>query len=152
MKTASTTTSILLTLTALILAGGNPGWSADSPTSKIENWRQEHDRDVLGPEGPFTVVARFTPKPGTSSLGRDQSNNIVLPVEAAPAHVGKIDWPGGDSATLRLEPGITAVVEGHNITEVAVSRPVMVTIGEMKLRVAIRGGELRVSVQDANAR
>lgn len=144
--------SILLTLTALVMAGGWPGWTADSATSEIEKWRQDQERDVLGPDGPFSLVARFAPKPGISSLGRDRSNDMVLPVEAAPAHVGKIDWAGGDSATLRLEPGISAVIDGKNITEVAISKPVIVTIGEMKLRLGIRESVLRVSVQDPKAR
>jgi uncharacterized protein (DUF1684 family) len=144
--------SIVLTLTVFVLAGGRPSWSADSFTSKIEDWRKDHDRDVLGPDGPFTLVARFTPKPGVSSLGRDRSNDLVLPVEAAPAHAGKIDWSSGDSAMLRLEHDISAVVDGQKVTEVAISKPVIVTIGEMKLRALIRESELRVSVQDPHAR
>jgi hypothetical protein len=100
----------------------------------------------------LSLWSRVLLPPGISSLGRDRSNDMVLPVEAAPAHVGKIDWSGGDSAILRLEPGIPAVVDGQKVSEVAVSKPVIVTVGQMKLRVAIRGAELRVSVQDANAR
>ncbi len=73
-------------------------------------------------------------------------------MEAAPVHAGKIDWPGGDSATFRLEPGVDALVEGKPVTEVGISKPVTVIIGEMKLLFAIRESELRMAIQDQNSR
>jgi hypothetical protein len=93
---------------------------ADSYVSAIEQDRAKSNMMMRGPEGPFAFVARLHPKPGISSLGRDPANDLVLPVEKAPAHVGKIDWQG-ERAVLRLEPGVTAVVDGKQATSIEVS-------------------------------
>jgi hypothetical protein len=45
----------------------------------------------------------------------------------APALVGKIDWQGETRATLRLEPGVKAMVEGKPVTQVEVSKPTSVS-------------------------
>jgi len=139
----------LSVLAVLCCAVGQPG---DSYTSEIRNWRKDYDRDLLAPDGPFTLVARLAPKQGVSSVGRDGTNDLVLPVDRAPAHAGKIDWPAGARATFRLEPGIAALVDGKPATEVGISKPVTVTIGEIKLLFRFRESGLRVGVQDPDAR
>jgi uncharacterized protein len=123
----------------------------DSYVSAVEQDRAKSNMMMRGPEGPFTLVARLHPKPGISSLGRDSANDLVLPVEKAPAHVGKIDWQG-ERAVLRLEPGVTAVVDGKQVTSIEVSpSPAHLKIGEMTLDLSFRDSKLVVSVSDADA-
>jgi uncharacterized protein (DUF1684 family) len=141
-----------LLLTLIFCGARQSAWPADSYTSEIEGWRKRYDRDLLGPDGPYTFVARFVPKPGISSLGHDRTNDLVLPIEQAPAHAGKIEWPGRESATLRLEPGVEAIVDGKPVSEVQFSKPVTVTIGAMQLLLRFRELELRIAVKDTNAR
>jgi len=127
-------------------------WPADSYGAEIRSWRKNYDRDLLAPDGPFSLVARLTPKRGVSSIGRDGSNDLIVPVETAPARIGKIEWRDGASATLRLEPGVHATVEGKQVGEVSVSQPVTVTIGEIQLLLRFRKTELRVTLRDLNAK
>ena len=144
-------------LTALVLAffacmGERPAWPADSYSADIGSWRKQYGRDLLAPDGPFSLVARWTPKRGVSSVGRDSSNELVVPVEAAPARIGRIEWLEGASATLRLEPGIRATVQGKPVSEIRISEPVTVTVGEIQLVLRFRETELRVTLKDLNAR
>src|ERR1700677_4723993 len=95
---------IAMCLALLLWAAARPASPADPYIHEVEMYRTQYERDLLGPEGPITLVTKFDPKPGVSSLGRDPSNDLILPVETAPARVGKIEWQGGEHATLRLEP------------------------------------------------
>jgi uncharacterized protein (DUF1684 family) len=138
-------------LAALFFADSNALRAADPAESEIVKWRASRDRDVLGPDGPFTLVARFKPKQGLCSIGRAGSNDLVLPVQAAPQYVGRVEWPGGDRATFRVEPGITALADGKPVSELAISKPAAIKVGDMTLHLRFRDAVLRVSVQDANA-
>src|SRR5439155_27166177 len=101
-----------LILPLLACIDQRPVWPADSYGAEIRSWRKNYDRGLLAPDGPFSLVARWTPKRGVSSIGRDGSNDLVVPIETAPSRIGKIGWREGASATLRLEPGVHATVEG----------------------------------------
>src|SRR5436853_546696 len=122
-----------LMIALLASIGQSPVWPADSYGAEIQRWRKKYDRDLLAPDGPFSLVARLTPKPGVSSIGRDGSNDLIVPIETAPARIGKIEWREGPSAALRLEPGVGAAVGGKAVGEVQISEPVTVTIGEIQL-------------------
>lgn len=74
----------------------------------------------------------------------------MLPVKAAPAHVGKVEWPGGDKATFRAEPGVLWMY-GKQVSEIDLSKPATFKIGDMTLHAGIYNGALRIDVQDANA-
>ncbi|HMD48971.1 MAG TPA: DUF1684 domain-containing protein [Bryobacteraceae bacterium] len=144
--------SIPIVLAVFFSAGELPAGSADSYASQIQSWRKDYDRDLVSADGPFTLVARLSPPKGSSSLGRDKTNDLILPVETAPAHAGKIDWPGGDTATFHVESGVTALVDGKAVNEIAIAKPVTVAFGELKLIFAMRDSALRVAIEDANSR
>ncbi len=82
---------------SLVLAVGMGGliWPAAPYTSDVQEWRERYERDLLGPDGPFTLVARLLPKVGTSSLGRDQTNDLIVPVEETRRGLGKSIGPEG---------------------------------------------------------
>ena len=141
-----------IVMTLLFAAGSHLAWTADPFVSENQKWRAEREQDFVGPDGPFTLVASLVPKQGVSSIGQDKTNDLVLPVEKAPPHVGKIDWQGETSATLRLEPGVKAMVEGKPVTQVEVSKPTSVSIGEMTLEMTVRKGKMYVSVFDHDSK
>ncbi len=125
--------------------------AADPVTAEILKWRADHDRDVLAADGPFTLVARLTARQGLSSIGRDASNDLVVPVSTAPPRVGTIEWRGGEGATFRVAHGVTALVDGKPISEVTISQAVNIRIGDLSFRGGTRNGVLRVSIQDPNS-
>jgi len=125
--------------------------AADPVTAEILKWRGDHDRDVLAADGPFTLVARLTARQGLSSIGRDASNDLVVPVSTAPPRVGTIEWRGGDRATFHVARGVTALVDGKPVSEVVISKPVDIRIGDLSFRAGTRNGALRVSIQDPNS-
>jgi len=134
----------------ILISSGGAAFADDSYIAAIQKWRAHEAEHLLGPEGPFTAVARFLPSKGISSIGRDPSNTIVLPVKAAPARVGMIDWVE-DKAVFELVPGVKASVQGKTVEKVEISQPVEVAVGAMTLRFAFRNSALRLSVSDPNS-
>jgi uncharacterized protein (DUF1684 family) len=88
-----------------------------------------------------------------SSVGRDPANALVLPVEVAPLRAGTIEWSGGKIASFRVEPGVAALVNGKAVSEIQILQPVIVAIGDLRLRFGFSSeSQLRIGVLDLNAR
>jgi uncharacterized protein (DUF1684 family) len=114
----------------------------------VKKWRADYDRDLLGADGPFALVRRFVLAPGVYSVGRDRSNDLVLPVDRAPARAGTIEYRENSRATFQPDKSVSALVNDKTISEIQISQPVTVSIGDMQLRFRFRESELRVTVID----
>ena len=125
---------------------------ADSYLTETQNWRADYERDLLGPDGPFTLLTRFTIPLGVSTVGRDASNAFVLPVDSAPARVGKVDRQDGRPASFSLDSGVGATVDGKPVEKIKIAKPVTVAVGDMRLIFSVRDGEPRMAVLDRNSR
>jgi uncharacterized protein (DUF1684 family) len=120
----------------------------------IMQYRKEAEEQFRSASGPLTLVARFSPGEGTSTLGRDAASSLVVPDKAAPARIGEVTVTGG-KATLRFAASVQAAVDGKSVsfleTDNRSERGAGVTIGALRLRLYfIRGDQLQISVSDPN--
>jgi uncharacterized protein (DUF1684 family) len=120
----------------------------------ILRYREEAEEHFRSASGPLTLVARFSPNEGTSTLGRDPACSHVEPDKAAPERIGEVTVKGG-KATLRLAASVQAAVNGKPVsfieTDNQSERGAGVTIGALRVRLYfIRGDQLQISVSDPN--
>jgi uncharacterized protein len=112
---------------------------------------EEHFKSV---SGPLTLVARFSPGEGTSSIGGDAASSLVVPDKAAPPKIGDVTVKGG-KASLRFAPSVPALVNGKSVslieTDNQSDKGAGVSIGALRVRLYfIRGEQLQISVSDPN--
>ena len=129
--------------------------AGDDPYEQsILRYREEAEKQFRSTSGPLTLVARFSPGEGTSTLGGDSASSLVVPDKAAPARIGEVTVKGG-KATLQFAPSVPAVVNGKTVrfieTDNQSERGAGVTIGALRVRLYfIRGDQLQISVGDPN--
>ena len=128
--------------------------AAETYEQSILRYREDAEEHFRSASGPLTLVARFSPNEGTSTLGEDPTSSLVVPDKAAPARIGEVSVKNG-KATLRFAASVQAAVEGKNVTIVETDnqseRGVAVTIGALRVRLYfIRGNQLQISVSDPN--
>src|SRR6201989_1215725 len=105
-------------LTALAAAGGASVCSAGETGAyerEMERSRVQIGEQFKSANGPLTLVARFSPREGTSSFGRDAECALVLPDESAPARIGDVTVQGG-KAVLRFASNIQATAGGKAVS------------------------------------
>jgi uncharacterized protein (DUF1684 family) len=76
--------------------------SSASYDESIRAWQKHRDAGLRSPDGWLTLVGLFWLKPGANTIGSAENNDCVLP-KTAPAHVGTLDWKGGQ--VLFTAPG-----------------------------------------------
>lgn len=84
---------------------GGPDGSAppeSDPSAATAAWREQRERELVGPDGWLAVAGLFMLEPGPNTAGCDPANRIVLPADAAPPQ----------AATFVYEDG-TVTVEAH---------------------------------------
>jgi uncharacterized protein (DUF1684 family) len=134
-----------------------PVWvtvAGDNYEQNILQYRKEAEEHFRSASGPLTLIARFSPQEGTSTLGGDPASSLVVPEKSAPARVGVVAVKGG-KATLQFDPSVTAVMNGKSVsfieTDNQSDKGAGVTIGDLRVRLYfIRGDQLQISVIDPN--
>jgi hypothetical protein len=120
----------------------------------ILRYREEAEEHFRSASGPLTLVARFSPHEGVSTLGEDSASSLVVPDKAAPAKIGEVTVKAG-KASLRLASQVQATVDGKRVTFIETDnqspRGAGVSIGALRIRLYfIRGEQLQISVSDPN--
>jgi uncharacterized protein (DUF1684 family) len=116
--------------------------------------REQADEHFKGANGPLTLVARFSPREGTSTLGKDPTCSLVLSDATAPPRMGEVTVKGG-KAILRFASAVQAEVDGKRVTFIETdsksARVTAANIGLLKVRLYfIRGEQLQISVSNPN--
>lgn len=145
-------------LTALSSAAGCLICSAGPNATyaqKLEAERKAADEHFKSIHGPLTLIARFSPKEGTSTLGTDSSSSLVLSGSAAPPRIGEVNVTGG-KAVLRFASGVQATIDGKQVTSVETdskaAKALSAKVGALTLHLYfIRGEQLQISVSDPNS-
>jgi uncharacterized protein (DUF1684 family) len=128
---------------------------AADPTYRagIETWRTAREARLRGDGGWLQVVGLFWLKDGASTFGTDAGNAIVLPAGSAPARAGVFELRGGRTS-VRLEPGVEAVVDGKPVTarellpDVPGPADVLKLGPRLTLHVIERGGRYGIRLKD----
>lgn len=120
----------------------------------ILRYREDAEEHFKSASGPLTLVSRFSPSEGTSTLGADPASSLVVPDKACPAKIGDVTVKDG-RASLRFAPSVSAMVGGKSVSFIETDnqneRGAGVTIGALHIRLYfIRGDQLQISVSDPN--
>ena len=131
-----------------------PTAAGETYEQSILRYREEAEEHFRSVSGPLTLVARFSPEEGTSTLGGDSASSLVVPDKAAPARIGVVTVKGG-KATLQFAPSVPATIDGKRVSFIETDRQsdkgAGVTIGAIRVRLYfIRGDQLQISVGDPN--
>ncbi|MGH9870686.1 MAG: DUF1684 domain-containing protein [Candidatus Polarisedimenticolia bacterium] len=128
-----------------------------SYVGSIEQWRRQREDRLRSDTGWLTVAGLYWLKEGWNTFGSDVSNAIVLPA-SAPARAGLFEFREG-RATLRLEPGIEAMVSGKPVRTDPVplkaddeGDPDLVQMGDLTMFVIRRGDRHAIRLRDRNSK
>ena len=83
-------------------------------TQRIETWRQEREARLRSETGWLTIAGLHWLQTGDNRVGSAADNDIVLPADAAPAHVGVFRLEHG-TTTFRAEPGVAVWQHGEKV-------------------------------------
>lgn len=120
--------------------------------AETEAWRQKLDQALRTENGWLALAGLFWLEPGPTSFGSAPSNDIQLPGNLAPKHIGafvlqdgavrlSLDEPG--QLQLNDQPAISAILKPDLSGE-----PDVLTLGPLTLMVIKRGGQLGVRLWD----
>ena len=147
-----------LVLAVAALAGASepvPARAADEGyAAELQAWRREREAGLKADGGWLTVAGLFWLKEGQNAFGSASTNDIVLPA-SAPPRAGHFEVKGAQIA-VRLEPGVSAQVEGRAEAEGPLHADTsgtaeVVTLGPLRMHVIERGGRLAIRLKDLNA-
>jgi uncharacterized protein len=141
-------------LAALGGAGLCPAVAPDAYERGILRSREQAGEHFKSESGPLTLVARFSPRDGKSTLGNDPGCSLVVPDTNAPPKIGEVTVKEG-RAILRFAPGVRAVAGGKQVSSVETnsksSQMARASVGSIRLGLYfIRGEQLQISVGDPN--
>lgn len=115
-------------------------------------WQAKRRESLAGSNGWTTLVARHWLTEGRTTAGAHRTNQLVLPAERAPAHVGVFQRT---RRQVRFEaaPGITATIDGQPIRSATLASdlsnaPTRVVIGPLTMTVIERGDRIGIRVRD----
>src|SRR3954469_11967468 len=99
--------SIGVAVLLLILAGCNQKVTPDPKYyDSVRAWQEHREAGLRSSNGWLTLVGLFWLKPGDSTIGSADSNDLVLPKGSSPAQVGRFHL-AGDKVTFTRPDGST---------------------------------------------
>jgi len=138
-------------------SGGGAAAGADAYEAEIGAWRQKREERLKSDTGWLTVAGLFWLKPGSNTFGSDVANAIVLPAPV-PGRAGMFEFIKG-RATLHLEPGVEATVNGRPVLTIPIplkaddeGDPDLVQMGDLTMFVIKRGERHGIRLRDKNSR
>ena len=150
-------TVILSPIIALALGcrSTQPAGSAGASTSPREEWiawQTKRHESIAGTNGWTTLVSRYWLPEGTTSVGADPTQQLVLPAGHAPSLVG-VFTRTGKSVHFQAAPGAVVTVDGQAVSEQemitdADENPTKLVIGKLTTVIIERGDRLGVRIRD----
>jgi len=98
---------ILAAVLALVLPAGIA--SADY-ADELAAWRKRAEESLRSDLGWLTIAGRWELRKGDNTLGSAPGNDVVLPKDLSPPHLGRINV-GSDGVKLTLAPGVRMWLE-----------------------------------------
>lgn len=144
---------VLAAVCAIALAGAARAASADHE-QEIQAWRNARIAKLTAPDGWLTLIGLHFLREGDNTIGRDQSNDIVVP--KGPSRLGTARL-GGDGRVLLSVASPEARVDGEprERAELRIGEgstlPTLVTVDSLTLFIIDRGGRKALRVRDSEA-
>jgi hypothetical protein len=152
----------LLTLAAVVtLVAAAPAPPAPPPPpspeyqARLETWRRARAERLKADDGWLTLAGLFWLEEGTSHLGSDAGNDVVLPKGSAPPHLGVFILREGE-VTVRPDPGTELRLRGKPVTTMALKTDTpgpadYLTLRDLTLFVIDRSARLGIRIRDKNS-
>jgi hypothetical protein len=139
--------AVLLSRASIADAG-----SPDDYRAEILKWRAAREESLKKEGGWLSVAGLFWLQEGPNTFGSTADNAIVLPEDAAPAHVGSFDLRAG-KVVVGLAAGVEASIAGQaaagrELRADTTGAPDVLTLGRLSLYVIQRGGRLGIRLKD----
>jgi hypothetical protein len=122
---------------------------------EIATWQQEREARLRDEEGWLTIAGLYWLKKGENSVGTGPTNDLILPPDSAPAHVGVFTIQQGK---LAFEAAAEAAVkQGGNNVRSAILKPApgtgaspddALTVGRLTLWLHKSGERFAIRVRD----
>ncbi|MEZ5461481.1 DUF1684 domain-containing protein [Dokdonella sp.] len=147
-------------LTPLLLAASLSGaelvsaHARDPYVVEIEKWRAQRVERLTAPTGWLSLVGLDWLKPGISTIGSADDNDIVI--ASAPEHLGQIEWKD-DVVSVTLKPDSAATIDGKAATSAILlddshEKPTTVAFGTTRFYLIDRaGGKKGLRIKDSEA-
>lgn len=147
-------------LTPLLLVASFSGVGLVSSDAKdpyiveIEEWRAQRLEKLIAPAGWISLVGLDWLKPGASSIGSADDNDIVI--ASAPEHLGKVDWSDG-AVTVTLNAGSGATIDGKAVASATMrddshENPTTIAFGTTHFYLIDRaGGKKGLRIKDSES-
>lgn len=124
----------------------------DAKPDDLQSFNQWKDKLVRERKDEWLPLAGlFWLKQGENVFGSDPKNPVVLP--KGPAHAGTFLLNGKD-VTLKLEPGVNAIVAGKKIATANLAsgqNPTTVEMGSLRFKVIVRGERVGIRLKDLDS-
>ena len=140
-------------LLAVCLAGlllPAPAIGQQTYTQRIETWRQEREAGLRSETGWLTIAGLHWLQAGDNRAGSAADNDIVLPADAAPAHVGVFRLEHG-TTTFQAAPGVEVFQHGEKVQTASLGVGAVsdaLSIGRLSLWVHTSGQRFALRLRD----
>ncbi len=140
---------LTLALTAALLTAQTSGYRAE-----IQAFQKQREAEIGGPTGWIALADLQWLTPGTHTIGRAASNDIVLNAPSAPPKLGTLTVTG-TGATLAVAPNVKARVKDEPVTtatlKAGTSSDDGLEVGGMTVVLIRRGDRMALRVWDESA-
>jgi len=123
--------------------------------AEINSWRSRHEAELRADDGWLTLAGLYWLKDGINTIGRGEDYDVVLTESFKQGKFGEIQFSDG-RAVLTVEPGITATVDGKQITSVELQSddpgpPTKVTTGSQTFYLIKREDKFGIRLKDSES-
>ena len=123
--------------------------AAQHDRKAFDEWKQKLVRERK--EEWLPLAGLFWLKPGDNSLGTDPRSAVVFPKGPTKAGIFVL---GGKTVTLKLEPGVHAIIAGKQITSAQLEsgdHPTTVEMGSLRFKAIVRGERVGIRLKDVDS-
>lgn len=148
----------LTALAAMTTAACSSSFAAQADAafvSENEAWKAKRREELLVPDGWLTLVGLHVLKPGENTIGSAKGSDVLLP--KGPALLARATVAASGKVTLRVEPGVDALIDGKKVSEAELklrdgpTKPTTVSAGSLSFFVMDRGGTRAIRVKDSES-
>lgn len=128
--------------------------TAQTYKAEVTKWRTNHETELKSENGWFSLAGLFWLKDGLNTIGTGANYDIQLTENFKGGKFGEIKFQNG-AATLKVEKGVEALIDGKQISEVALvsdkdGKPTVIQTGSQTFYVIKREDKFGIRLKDKN--
>lgn len=128
--------------------------TAQTYKAEVTKWRTNHETELKSENSWFSLAGLFWLKDGVNTIGKGANYDIQLTENFKGGKFGEIKFQNG-AATLKVEKGVEALIDGKQISEVALvsdkdGKPTVIQTGSQTFYVIKREEKFGIRLKDKN--